>query len=214
MLGSHDDVLVVREDKDRGSGRVLNRFQNIIGGRVHGLTAGDDVVSAQFEEEIGHAVARAHGDDTIFLLRFRIDLFFRRRGFHIFEFFLDLIKIIGGLGLFAGFELLGLGDHVLDFGQLERAVFLALIQGVARHVGMDMDLENLIVVTDDKGVADTGEIFSQRIEIDIGIILSNNIDGVKRKGNGLRQDVTLVRENVRFGVVALADITGCDLPAK
>ena len=75
------------------------------------------------------------------------------------------LQVVGGLGLLAPLELFGLGDHVFDLRQFQRAVLLAFVQGAAGNVGMDMDLEDLVVVADDQGVADALQVAAQGLQI-------------------------------------------------
>ena len=53
----------------------------------------------------------------------------------------------------AGGELLGLRAHIFDLCQLERAVFLRFAQRLARNIGVDVDLEGLVILADDERIA-------------------------------------------------------------
>ncbi len=53
-------------------------------------------------------------------------------------------QVVGGLGLLAGGQLVPLGAHVLNLGQLQGAVLLGLGEGQARVVGVDVDLKLLV----------------------------------------------------------------------
>ena len=75
-----------------------------------------------------------------------------------FQLFLNGVQIISALGDLAGGQRVGLRAHVLNFGQLQRAVFLGFRQGCAGNVGMDVDLEGLVILTDDQTVADAAEV--------------------------------------------------------
>ena len=68
------------------------------------------------------------------------------------QFRLIFAQIVGALGLSVRRQGLLLGAHILDLGQLQRAVLLGLGQGVPGNVGMDMDLEGLVVLSDDQAV--------------------------------------------------------------
>ena len=84
-------------------------------------------------EHGGQAVAGADGHEAVALLsgavsgsaaalRHGLQL-----GFHV-------LQIVGALHLAAGGQILGLSAHVLDLGQLQRAVLLGLGQRVAGDV--------------------------------------------------------------------------------
>ena len=47
LLGSHDDVLVVGQHENGLGRHALDGSQDILGGGVHGLAAGDDSVGCQ-----------------------------------------------------------------------------------------------------------------------------------------------------------------------
>ena len=65
LLGSHDDVLVVGQDKD-GLGRdALDGGKDVLGGGVHGLTAGDDSVSGQVGEDRLQALTGGDSNEAI-----------------------------------------------------------------------------------------------------------------------------------------------------
>lgn len=58
LLGSHDDVAVVGQNKHGLSGDLIDPGQNTLRGGVHGLTAGNHGVAAKIPEHGGKAVAR------------------------------------------------------------------------------------------------------------------------------------------------------------
>ena len=51
-------------------------------------------------------------------------------------------------------QVIGLGAHVLDLGQLQGAVLLGLGESLTGGVGVDVDLEGLVILADDETVAD------------------------------------------------------------
>ena len=209
LFCGHDDVLVVREDKNGGSRRVLHGLQDVVGGGVHGLAAGDDVVDTEFKKQVCHSLTGTDGDNAVVL--FRIGDVFLVIGSRIvlllFELFFDFFEIVGSLGFLAGLELLCLGDHVLNLGKLQRAVLLAFVQGVAGHVGMNVDLEDLVVIADDERVADAGQIFAKRVEVDVGTALAYHVDGVKGKGDGLHQDIAGTGKEIGLGIIPITLFT-------
>ena len=100
-----------------------------------------------------------------------------------FELLLDGLKVVGGLGLAAGGELLGLRAHVLDLRKLERAVLLRLGQRLARNVGVDVDFESLVVLADDERIADAVEEAAERLNA--ASALADDEHGVEREGDVL-----------------------------
>ena len=98
-----------------------------------------------------------------------------------FELLLDGLEIVGGLGLAARGELLGLRAHILDLRELERAVLLRLAQRLARNIGVDVDLEGLVVLADDERIADAVEKAAERL--DAAPALADDEHGVEREGD-------------------------------
>ena len=98
---------------------------------------------------------------------------------------LHRVQVIGALDMLAGSQVLGLGAHVLDFGQLQRAVLLGLIEGVAGDIGVDVDLEGLVVLTDHQAVTDAVEVGAQRLQRDVGGGLADDEHGVESEGDVL-----------------------------
>lgn len=130
--GGHDDVLIVGQDKDGLGGNLVHRLQDVLGAGVHGLAAGNDLIDAQILEHVRKTRAGADGDDAQRLLR--------------------LCDLRGDLLL--GEYLLGmLQTHVLDLHRDEGAVVQRLGQRLAGIVGMDMHLDNLVVVHQYEAVA-------------------------------------------------------------
>src|SRR5205823_4875236 len=63
LLGDRDDVLVVGKHDDLVRGRRLHRLEDLRGGRVHRLTAGNNLLHAERVEDASDAAAGRHGDD-------------------------------------------------------------------------------------------------------------------------------------------------------
>ena len=126
-------------------------LEDVLGGGVHGLAAADDPVGPQIKEHLGQARSGGHRHKAVLLLR-------RGGGgvplLHGLQLGLYGLQIVGGLGLLAGGQLVPLGAHVLDLGQLQGAVLLGLGEGQARVVGVDVDLKLLVPLSDDQAVAD------------------------------------------------------------
>ena len=145
MLSRHDDVLIIRQDE-----------HPLAGGPVYLLSAGHDPVHAQIPERRGQPLAGAHGQKAVPLLRRGVG-----RLLHALQLPLYLIQVVGALGLAPGGHGLVLGAHILDLCQLQSAVLLGLGQGISGNIRMHMDLERLVVLTDDQAVADGAEIGPQ-----------------------------------------------------
>ena len=88
--------------------------------------------------------------------------------------------------MLTGKNIVMLGAHVLDLRKLQRAEILRLVEGVAGDVGVDMDLEGLVVLADNKAVAYAREILAQRLKVNIGVMLAHDEDRVEREGDILR----------------------------
>ena len=112
----------------------------------------------------------------------------------VFQFFLDGVQIISALGGLAGGQRVGLRAHILDLRQLQCAVFLGFRQGRAGNVGMDMDLEGLVILADDQTVANAAEISPQGHEVDVLPGLAHHIHGVEGEGD------LLLRHGVEVGL--------------
>ena len=174
LLGSHDDVLVVREDEHDLGGRGVDLLEDVLRRGVHGLAALDDLVCAQLAEHTGKALACAHGDHAEVLLR-------RGDGLLCLELLLDFLEIVRAAGGAACGKIVMLHLHVLDLGKLERAVFLRLCQGFAGDVRVDVDLEGFVVLADDDAVADGVEVGAQRREVNVLVRLAHDIHRVEGK---------------------------------
>ena len=103
---------------------IRDSLEDVLGGGVHGLSAGDDAVHSQVMEDLGQAGAGADRHESEGLLR--------RRDFPG----LVRLALLGGLGQDLGV----LSAHILDLHGLKRAVGDGLLQHFAGMVGMDVDL--------------------------------------------------------------------------
>ena len=68
------------------------------------------------------------------------------------------------MGFTTGRQIVPLGAHILDLGQLQRAVLLGLRQGIAGDIGVDVDLEALVILADHQTVADAVQIGTQGLQ--------------------------------------------------
>jgi len=87
-----------------------------------------------------------------------------------------------------GRQVLGLGAHILDLGQLQRAVLLGLGESRARDIGMDVDLKCLVILADDQTVADAVEVGAEGLQVHIGGGLAHDEHRVKGEGDVLGRD--------------------------
>lgn len=144
------------------------------------MSAADDAVGAKVGEDVRKALTRADREEAKVLFGLGFTGIFVLGGF---ELLLDGLKVVGGLGLAAGGELLGLRAHVLDLRKLERAVLLRLGQRLARNVGVDVDFESLVVLADDERIADAVEEAAERLNA--ASALADDEHGVEREGDVL-----------------------------
>ena len=112
------------------------------------------------------------------------------------------LQIVHALGLFPGGHILVLGPHVLNLRQLQGAVFLALRQGAAGDVGMDMDFKGLVVLSNDQAVPDAVEIGPEGLQIHVGIIFADNKHRIEGKGD------LLCGEDLKVGLGLLGLLLG------
>ena len=102
--------------------------------------------------------------------------------------------------------------HILYLCQLQHAVLLRFVERVAGGVGVHVHLERLVVLADDKAVADTVEERAVGREVNIRIALAHDEHRVEGKGDVLRV------ENVKGALSRVLDLhralRGDDLPAQ
>ena len=195
LFGGHDYVLVVGEDEDGGGGGAVYLLEDVVGGGVHGLAAGDYAVGSQLPEQVLHALARADGDYAVFLFRLG-------HGAALFQLLFHLLQVVGALNVLAGQQVLVLGAHVLYLGQLQHAELLGLVQGVAGDVGVYMYLKGLVVLADDQAVAYAVEVFAQGLQVHVRLVLAHDEHGVEGEGD------VLGAENVEGGLRGLGHLGG------
>ena len=99
---------------------------------------------------------------------------------------LHRVQIVGALDVAAGGQILRLGAHVLNLGQLQGAVLLSLGEGSAGNVGVDVDLEAVVVLADDQTVADAVQIGLKGLQPLVGRGFADNEHGVEGEGDLLR----------------------------
>ena len=136
LLGSHDDILVVRQHENDFCRNGIDSVQNVVGGRVHGLAALYHNVRAKvgkqgFETLTGSNGYKAKlllcGDDHALLGRVR-----------------RALNYLGGMLL----------THVLDFNGQQRTEFQALLERLVRLVGVNVYLDDIIILDNNQRIAD------------------------------------------------------------
>ena len=99
LLGGHDDIFIVREHEDLIAVDAVKGGNEALSGRVHALAAFDDLVRAEFLEDLHDARAICHGYDAVFFM---------------------LLDLAGGVA--GELRLVVLKAHVLDLQLQEFAV--------------------------------------------------------------------------------------------
>ena len=126
--------------------------------------------------------------------------------------FSSSVEVVRRLRLAPGDDAVMLGAHVLYLRQLQHAVLLRLVERVAGGVGVHVHLERLVVLADDKAVADAVEERAVRREVDVGIGLAHDEHRVEGESYVLRV------ENVKGALPLVLDLDravgGDDLPAQ
>ena len=171
LLGGHDDVLVVGQNENRLGGHLVYRLQNVLGAGIHGLAAGDDLVNAQIQEHVRKACAGTDGYHAQGLLG------------------------LGNLGsqILLVHDLLGvLQAHILHLHGDEGAVVNGLAQSLAGVIGVDMNLDDLIVVHQHQAVAQLAQEGTKLLGI-LVVLPADDELGAVGKGNVLGVEVGEVR---------------------
>ena len=91
------------------------------------------------------------------------------------------------MSLTTGSQIVPLGAHVLDLGQLQGAVLLGLGQGVAGDIGVDVYLEALVILADHQTVADAVQIGTQGLQGLLAHGLADDEHGVEGEGDLILQ---------------------------
>ena len=145
--GGEDDIFVVRKDEYRFRMGFFDGIEHIIRAGIHGLSAFDQHIHAKSFEDIAHAVPDRDGYKSGLLLRaiFFFGLFF-------------LFPLPGRLHFgFAEQLLLVLDAHVVDLHAAEAAVFKRFLKCLPRVVGVDMDLDDVVIRHKHQAVPDRGK---------------------------------------------------------
>ena len=145
LLGSHDDVLVVGQNKD-GLGRSgMDCRQDVVGGGVHGLTALDHIGHAQILEELLHTVASAHSYKAIGIAGVHWGIL--EAASHRLA---DRLLVVGMLF-----------PHIFDLDLGQSAVLQSILQGITGVVGVYMALDDVVIVHHHSTVANALQVGAQ-----------------------------------------------------
>ena len=181
LLGGHDDIFIVGQHKYPLGCCGVDGREDILGGGVHRLAAADHIVDAEVGEQLLDTVARCNRYEAIFLIR--VDRLVRE-GRLALRLQIDQLVVVAVLYLHV------VDLHVGQISQLQRR-----LDGVARLVGVDVALDDLLIVHHHNAVADRFEIRSQRQRVGIGAFLVDDKLGavaemdvlfVKLSGNAMR----------------------------
>ena len=191
LVGHHDDVLVVGQDEDLAAAGLADGVQQVIGGGIHGLAARDDLMDTQLAEDVGCPLAQADGHEAEVLVggvvHGRIDL--------------ALVGLLAGRGQ-SGVLLL----HVLDLDHLQSAVLDGLGQHHTGIVGVDMHLDDLLVVHEDHAVAQGGDELLEGLGGTLtaeAVGLAHDALGAVGEGDGIGVELTEVGALIGFVIGAL-----------
>ncbi len=144
LSGCQNDVLVVRQNEYGIRIHLLHRIQNVRSARIHGLSAGNNIVNAQSAEDLRKALACADGDHAdllVRLLRLRLHALLRglRRGCICCSgFLLRSVLLFQRLKALAGAE-------VRDGDLLQLSVQKRLLQDQTRIIGMELHRHRLLI---------------------------------------------------------------------
>ena len=134
----------------------MDRRQNVIGGRIHGLTAADYIVNTQVDKQLLNAFTGCNCDKAVFFVRIDCLIW---EGWLAFCFQINQLVVVAMLYLHV------VDLHVGQVSQLERR-----LDGVAWFVGMYMTLDNLLVIYNNDTVADRLQICAQRQRVCIWLL--------------------------------------------
>ena len=137
LICSQYDIFIVWQYKN-GLGRYFsNRTQDILCARIHGLTAFDHVIYAQFLKDLIETFADRYGNKSHFLF---LSLLCNR--------FLCILEQ----------TLLMLLTHIVNLDLAKRTMCQGFLNGKSRIIGMYMGLNDLIICNNDDRITDGFEI--------------------------------------------------------
>ncbi|MPM45976.1 hypothetical protein SDC9_92670 [bioreactor metagenome] len=144
-ISRQNDVLVIRQNNDAICGEVFKGFEDLLGARIHGLSAGDDSGHAQACKDLGDAFAGRDSYDS--------DL----TG-------VDLMQFIGWFGRFLFFHLGAQVFHgdlspCANAGNILDRFFLATV------FHMDVHTVHAIAFTDLDGGTHLGKFLVKKLQI-------------------------------------------------
>ena len=138
LFGRKNYIFVVGEYENIVCGNLIARVGDILGARVHGLTALDDFVYKQILEYGRHTVARTYGNHAV-----------------RFEF----------LGFPVRKQRAVLLEHVLYFDSVDFAQFERIRKRLTGIVRMDVNLDHGQVADDKHAIADRHQLIAEIVDI-------------------------------------------------
>ena len=136
LLGSHDDVLVVRQHENDFRRNGIDSVQNIVGGRVHGLSALYDNVRAEVGKQGFETLTGSNG--------YKAKLLLCRNDHALLGRVCRALDYLGGVLL----------AHVFDLNGQQRTEFQTLLERLVRLVGVNVYLDDIIILDNNQRIAD------------------------------------------------------------
>ena len=136
LLGSHDDVLVVRQHENDFRRNGIDSVQNIVGGRVHGLSALYDNVRAEVGKQGFETLTGRNG--------YKAKLLLCRNDHALLGRVCRALDYLGGVLL----------AHVFDLNGQQRTEFQTLLERLVRLVGVNVYLDDIIILDNNQRIAD------------------------------------------------------------
>ena len=146
LICCEDDIFVVRQNKDILCIDLLNCSQHILGARVHGLTALDQVINTESLEDLFDSLSDGHGDESVLL---------RRLFCCFFSLLIFLCLLCCDLFCVLDQALLMLLTHVVDLHSGQLSVRQRLGNCFSRIVGMYVYLNQLVVCNENDRISDS-----------------------------------------------------------
>ena len=135
-LGSHDNILIVRENEYSFCRSKLNSAENILCAGIHCLSAANEGINAEVGKELFNSVADTNADKSVFLFGFNRRIVVPARCRNLFGFAFAVVVL----------HTLVLVAHILDFEINEGTEFESVFDSVAGMIGVNVNLYNVLIV--------------------------------------------------------------------